>query len=800
MKAIYTSLRTLACIVFLTGIFAACTDGNEWDVDASKAALFRVRNVSVPSNRVAAQSASVSWTATSTAEYYIIEVSTEALSDDMEMGTARNSIVYGENKSITSVPAMLTGLTKESTYYLRVKSFGSGMQSGWAYLDGSFTTTSEDILQKEFTDGDITGESILVKWSDAGLPVTHLVYEWEVATGSEVATEEGTHELTSEEISAQSAIISGLQPGTKYVIYIYNNEDLRGITEATTEQILNVSEVLGGSVTLSWAANGIPVTQLSYYPTDDNTNLTELELSEQEINASSATISGLALGQTYTFTIYNDEALRGVAEAATKQIMFINEADVRGRSVTVTWTENEIAVTKLTYQAANDEETTWEGELTAAGTEVTGLEGLTEYTFRVYTSDVLRGEHTVTTLAPMIDVTITAGITNATFKWDFDEGVAAYSCTAVNNENKIISLTDEEIAAGIVTVNDLAASTQYSFTLFNGDGEAVSNGQIFQTLDDPLAGYTVIELSEGANKQEFIDAINNNSGKVAILITEGAEIDGTGISIIPKDINSLLIWGSDNTRTAYGNKPKLNVNNWYIYGAKEKIEFFNLDIEANGNSSYVLQLRNQNDDNMGNIEDIQFNSCNISNTAGVFSVRDCSNSSPIYCRSVSYNDCVVSKVGNYSLVHVESSSNYFVSNISIKNTTAFDVARCTVRMDSPYPSLNLTVDQSTFYNCGSKNNNYYMLRINNGSNLNIQITNSLVGDVVTRCALPSPYTFNTENVYYTTDCTDSDNFFTTKATSTGSDATTLFPNAASGDFTVGIPDLKSFGDPRWNNE
>lgn len=800
MKAIYTSLRTLACIVFLTGIFAACTDGNEWDVDASKAALFRVRNVSVPSNRVAAQSASVSWTATSTAEYYIIEVSTEALSDDMEMGTARNSIVYGENKSITSVPAMLTGLTKESTYYLRVKSFGSGMQSGWAYLDGSFTTTSEDILQKEFTDGDITGESILVKWSDAGLPVTHLVYEWEVATGSEVATEEGTHELTSEEISAQSAIISGLQPGTKYVIYIYNNEDLRGITEATTEQILNVSEVLGGSVTLSWAANGIPVTKLSYYPTDDNTNLTELELSEQEINASSATISGLALGQTYTFTIYNDEALRGVAEAATEQIMFINEADVRGRSVTVTWTENEIAVTKLTYQAANDEETTWEGELTAAGTEVTGLEGLTEYTFRVYTSDVLRGEHTVTTLAPMIDVTITAGITNATFKWDFDEGVAAYSCTAVNNENKIISLTDEEIAAGIVTVNDLAASTQYSFTLFNGDGEAVSNGQIFQTLDDPLAGYTVIELSEGANKQEFIDAINNNSGKVAILITEGAEIDGTGISIIPKDINSLLIWGSDNTRTAYGNKPKLNVNNWYIYGAKEKIEFFNLDIEANGNSSYVLQLRNQNDDNMGNIEDIQFNSCNISNTAGVFSVRDCSNSSPIYCRSVSYNDCVVSKVGNYSLVHVESSSNYFVSNISIKNTTAFDVARCTVRMDSPYPSLNLTVDQSTFYNCGSKNNNYYMLRINNGSNLNIQITNSLVGDVVTRCALPSPYTFNTENVYYTTDCTDSDNFFTTKATSTGSDATTLFPNAASGDFTVGIPDLKSFGDPRWNNE
>lgn len=800
MKAIYTSLRTLACIVFLTGIFAACTDGNEWDVDASKAALFRVRNVSVPSNRVAAQSASVSWTATSTAEYYIIEVSTEALSDDMEMGTARNSIVYGENKSITSVPAMLTGLTKESTYYLRVKSFGSDMQSGWAYLDGSFTTTSEDILQKEFTDGDITGESILVKWSDAGLPVTHLVYEWEVATGSEVATEEGTHELTSEEISAQSAIISGLQPGTKYVIYIYNNEDLRGITEATTEQILNVSEVLGGSVTLSWAANGIPVTKLSYYSADDNTNPTTQELTEQEINAGNATISGLALGQTYTFTIYNDEALRGVAEATTEQIMFINEADVRGKSVTVTWAENGTAVTKLTYQAANGEETTWEGELTAVGTDVTGLEGLTEYTFRVYTSDVLRGEQTVTTLAPMIDVTITAGITNATFKWDFDEGVAAYSCTAVNNENKIISLTDEEIAAGIVTVNDLAASTQYSFTLFNGNGEAVSNGQIFQTLDDPLAGYTVIELSEGANKQEFIDAINNNSGKVAILITEGAEIDGTGISIIPKDINSLLIWGSDNTRTAYGNKPKLNVNNWYIYGAKEKIEFFNLDIEANGNSSYVLQLRNQNIENMGNIEDIQFNSCYISNTAGVFSVRDCSNSSPIYCRSVSYNDCVVSKVGNYSLVHVEGSSNYFVSNISIKNTTAFDVARCIVRIDSASPNLNCVIDYCTFYNSGfDASTSDQWLRISSSSP-KISISNTLCANLFIRTNPDNLCNIiNGSYVFYTNDCTG-DNYANYWSTKLDYSAATLFKNPTEGDFTVQIPEYAIYGDPRWNNE
>lgn len=801
MRTIYTSIKPLICLLFITGL-AACTDGNEWETDPSKAALFRVRNVDVPDNRVAAQTASVSWTATSTAEYYIIEVSTAPLSDDIEMGTAQNSIVYGEDKSITSVPAMITHLTKESTYYLRVKSFGDGMQSGWAYLDGSFTTTSEDILQKEFAEGDITAESIRVRWNDAGLPVTHLIYEWEVSVGNEVSTEEATYELSEEEISAQSAVIIGLQPGMKYNIYIYNNDDLRGITEATTEQILNSPEILGGSVTLRWADNGVPVTKLTYYPAGENTNPTEYELTAQEISAGNATISDLTLGQSYTFMIYNDESLRGVTTATTEQIMTIDEADVRGRSVTVTWDDNEIPVTKLTYKTATGEEVAWTEELSATGTNVTGLEGLTEYTFRVYTGDVLRGERTVTTLAPMIDVTITAGITKATFTWEVDEAVTSYSCTTDGNTENIVNLTSEEIAAGSITVNDLTASTQYSFTLYNNSGTAVSNAQTFKTIDDPLAGYTVVELPVGTSKTNFANAINNNTGKVAILIAEGADIDGTGISIIPENITSLLIWGSDRTHTAYANsnKPKLKVSNWYVYGAKERIEFFNLDVEANGTGSYVLQVREQNDTNMGNIEEILFNSCEISNTAGPFSVRNCTNSSSIYCKSVSYNDCVVNNVGNYSLVHVEGSNNYFVSNISVKNTTAYDIARCVVRMDSQYQSLNIMIDQSTFYNCGSKNNGYYILRINNGSNPNIQINNSLIGDVVTRCAFPNVYTFDTNNVYYTTDCTDQDNFFATKAISTGIDAATLFPNAASGDFTVGVPELKVYGDPRWNNE
>jgi|GEM_PF-2562377 len=798
MKTIYITLRTLVCMLCLTGIFTACTEGNEWETNPSKAALFRVRDVKV--DKAAAQTASVSWSATSSAEYYIIEVSTEKLSDNMEIGTAQNSIVYGEDKSISAVPALISGLTKSSTYYLRVKSFGDGLESGWAYLDGTFETTEEDILEKEFANGDITAESIRVKWNDAGLPVTHLSYEWQVNVGGDVTTQEETYELSSEEISAQSAILSGLQPGTKYNISIYNNDDLRGITEATTEQIFSTPEVLGGNITLKWNANSVNVTKLSYHPNNvEEAETTEYELTEAEINASSITLADLDLGKEYTFMIYNGEALRGIATATTEQIMNITTENIRGKSVTVTWADNGTAATKLTYQPANAPETVWNNELSAEGTNVTGLEGETTYTFRIYTDDVLRGEQTVTTLKGLIDVTIEAGITSATFTWEVDETVASYSCTKDNTNNKV-SLSSDEIIAGSVSVNSLTASTTYTFTLYNSEGYAISNSQQFTTKEDPLAGYTVIELTATSTKDDFINAINQNSGDIAILIGENANIDGTGISIIPTKVNSLLIWGSDKTYTAYvsGNKPKLKVNNWYVYGAKNKIEFFNLDIEANGTSSYILQVRDQNDSNTGNIEDIQFNSCNIANTAGLFSVRDCKNTSNIICKSISYNDCIIHDVGNYSLAHVEKSDNYYITNISIKNTTAYNVARSIIRMDSPYSSSNITIEQSTFYNCGTQNNGYYMLRINQGSNPNINMTNSLFGDVVTRCSLPNSYTFNTQNDYYTTDCTDQDNFFSTKATSTGNDAATLFPNAKTGDFTVSVTELKVFGDPRWN--
>lgn len=788
MRTIYTSIKPLICLLFITGL-AACTDGNEWETDPSKAALFRVRNVDVPDNRVAAQTASVSWTATSTAEYYIIEVSTAPLSDDIEMGTAQNSIVYGEDKSITSVPAMITHLTKESTYYLRVKSFGNGMQSGWAYLDGSFTTTSEDILQKEFAEGDITAESIRVRWNDAGLPVTHLIYEWEVSVGNEVSTEEATYELSEEEISAQSAVIIGLQPGMKYNIYIYNNDDLRGITEATTEQILNSPEILGGTVTLRWADNGIPVTKLTYYPAGENTNSTEYELTAQEISAGSATISGLTLDQSYTFMIYNGESMRGVTTATTEQIMTIDEAEVRGRSVTVVWDDNETPVTKLTYQTATSEEVAWTEELSATGTNVTGLEGLTEYTFRVYTGDVLRGERTVTTLAPMIDVTITAGITKATFTWEVDEAVTSYSCTKEGENAQIVVLTDEAKNNGTITINNLTGNTNYTFTLYNASGDPVSNEQSFTTQADPLDGYVKVYLPESPTIEEWnaIWTDENNTGKVAIILAKNTNYGNmSGNSnytySIPEKITSLAIWGGeDGQEFSEAEKPVIGFRKLsFMASTVDKVEFFNVVVESNGSSNYIIRQAHA-----VNIKELIFRSCKMQKAASVFVARD-GTASGGSCQQITIDNCNISDIGNYNVIGVQNNIGFTIQRIQFTNSTVNGCTGNIFRIEQNNTPFEMTIDKCTFYN-----SNQAFIRSTVTTNP-VTISNTVISTVNTTAHATMT---NLGNVYTTSDC-----YGVNWAEKTSYDAATLFPNAASGDFTVGVPELKVYGDPRWNNE
>lgn len=798
MRKMNNIMKTLAVLVCGLVICTACTDGNDWETDESKAALFRVSDITVTPS---AQTASVSWTVSQGAEYYVIEVSTEPLSDDIAQGDGVNSIVFGEDKSINSTPTVIKGLTKETEYYIRIKAFGGNLQSAWSYKVDSFETTEENILEEGISDSDITGTTIPVSWDmSSGLPVTHIVYEYEITSEGNVTTETVTRDLTEEEKTAGTVLLTDLQAGTHYVIYIYNNDELRGMTEATTEQIfsdINEENIIGGNVALKWNSNGRVMSHYGYLKTGE-TEVVKVALIEAELNASQVTVEGLELDTEYTFYIYNENVIYGAVQATTEQILNIENQNVTGSAITATWTANGKNVKYLTYQADNDADETvrdlTNDEISSGQATITGLLSLTNYTIRIYNDqDVLRGVGTAKTKEKKIDLSGESTKNSVTFTWEeTDEEIYSYGYAAGSEPlTGDYVLTQEELQARSVTVNDLESNTAYTFILFDSEGNKISNPTTFTTKVDPLAGYDVRTIASGS---DFTSILNEASGNIAVLIPSGTSIDGISNLTIPAGITSLLIWGGDGEEVELedSDKPTLRVQRWDVEGDKTQIEFYNLNIDGNGNYAFRLG----ENVTVGTVERFEFVSCNIFNlsSGGLVSMRD-AGASAAHIRNIVFDDCNITDVGNYSLIHSESSaSTSQVDNISMSNTTASGFTRCIIRLDQS-ATVNLKIDHCTFYDSNNTSNSSgYWLRISNSATPSVSITNTLFGKCMMTTS-PSGLAIQSENVFYANDCTGTAGTWAT-AIGTGSDG--LFNDPANGDFTVINSQYAAYGDSRWS--
>ena len=222
------------------------------------------------------------------------------------------------------------------------------------------------------------------------------------------------------------------------------------------------------------------------------------------------------------------------------------------------------------------------------------------------------------------------------------------------------------------------------------------------------------------------------------------------------------------------------------------IEFYNLNIDGNGNYAFRLG----ENATVGTIERFEFVSCNISNLSGggLVSMRD-AGASAAHIRNIVFDDCNIKDVGNYSLVHSESSaSTSQVDNISMSNTTASGFTRCIIRLDQS-ATVNIKIDHCTFYDSNNTNNGSgYWLRLSNSATPSVSVTNTLF----VKCMMttsPSGLAIQSENVFHTSDCTGTAGTWTT-AISTDSNG--LFKAPASGDFTVTDSQYAAYGDSRWN--
>ena len=322
MKSIKNILGT-ASMMALALSATSCTDGNDWDVDGSLSRLFGLNGDKI-TVETAETSATVTFSAfTSKAvpspEYYVFEVSKDSLYEGVENA---NIIKFGEDKTLTSSPVVLSGLDGDSKYYMRVKAMSStSNESKWVYYkDGSsFKTKAEQIFNNvEATD--LFENHVNLSWTP-GADVTHITY-----ANTNDAENIQTINLTDEEKAAGKYTLAGLQPTSTYTITIYKNDVKRGQLQITTpaampaadykyslasdvtvisqtliDEIAEQAKAKAGNATNYSATIGIPAgAKVALYGTNDSdggkTNVTIPD-------GMSVTFFGLAGGETPTITL-----------------------------------------------------------------------------------------------------------------------------------------------------------------------------------------------------------------------------------------------------------------------------------------------------------------------------------------------------------------------------------------------------------------------------------------------------------------------------------------------------------------
>lgn len=237
----YKNLFGLALSVFALGAtVASCTDANDWETDPTYNRMFGVNanKISLERNQDTPSTVSVTFNPIKGAEYYIVEVSTDSLYDDVPMGSGEHAIVFGQNKEFTKSPIELTGLAEETSYYMRMKTMSSTTpESHWVYYNSGASFKTLGIIY-DVPAADILEDKITLHWI-AGSEVTHIAY----ATTVDEQRDSVYRELTPDEIAASSCTVTGLNSNKTYNFYIYNNGQLRGTKTVKTAKPMPAADL-----------------------------------------------------------------------------------------------------------------------------------------------------------------------------------------------------------------------------------------------------------------------------------------------------------------------------------------------------------------------------------------------------------------------------------------------------------------------------------------------------------------------------------------------------------------------------
>lgn len=313
MKNLKYIISAGTCLLLTIFLSTSCTDGNDWEViEANRLFGPTQGDFSLTADDEIAQ-IEITWKGVKDAQGYVLEISTEPLSNDIALGEAAGSQVFGNDGEKISSPLTVKELLPETNYYARIKAIGSNKESYWVYAEKSVKTTKEQLLEIPTEDaGDITKESIRVSWME-GCNVTAL----HISSNSASAPYEETFILEEADKEACSFLFEGLSSLTEYTIELLNNNIIRGTIKVTTAQgemiEVTVDELTHNSATFSWVEAADAYTLIpGESPTADGAEAFPAG------SATTFTASNLNSSTTYTFSVIKNGAIVGYVTFETE--------------------------------------------------------------------------------------------------------------------------------------------------------------------------------------------------------------------------------------------------------------------------------------------------------------------------------------------------------------------------------------------------------------------------------------------------------------------------------------------------
>jgi len=301
MKNIKNILGMGAFMLLASLSVSSCTEKSDWDIDSSYSRPFGTdeNGISVETDSKVAR-AVVTWSSTSSTDYYIIEISPNEMTDETPMGSEENgNIVYGNDPAnrIKQSPYTMNNLAVNTTYYMRIKSISGEKESRWVNYKKTFASVKEEAILNIPTTEDLPEGQGKVRMSwEAGLTVDHFEI---METG---ATEAASRVISSTEAAAGEAWVENLKSFTEYTITIYNGNNPRGsqtVTIPGLEIESTISDITANSAIFSWEET-VDVDEYACILSTEGVPESGTKLSPTDIAAHKVTITDLASSTEYT--------------------------------------------------------------------------------------------------------------------------------------------------------------------------------------------------------------------------------------------------------------------------------------------------------------------------------------------------------------------------------------------------------------------------------------------------------------------------------------------------------------------